>query len=149
MFYLNEKDFMENKELPADVVQAIVKFINANDLKTIACGRYDVNDKVCANIFESETAEDSGVFEMHKEYIDIHYLIEGKENIKYDTTDDCEILSEYDKAEDYQLFKVKTDNIAGVECGGFAVFLTGEKHNPCIANGQACKVKKAVFKVLK
>ena len=147
MLYLNEKDFRNCKELSTDIINAIVNFIDKHDLKRINCGRYDINENLYVNVFESTTKEDDGVFEEHRDFIDIQYLIEGKEIIKYETSDDFEALSEYDEKDDYQLFRVNTDKILQMNEGDFAIFPTLEKHKSCLINNLPCKVKKAVFKL--
>lgn len=147
MLYVNEKDFSKSKELRSDIVSDIISFIKNNDLKSIGCGRYDINENLYVNIFESTTKEDNGVFEEHREYVDIHYLIEGTEIIKYETNDNFEPLSEYDTNDDYQLFRVNTDKCLQMDEGDFAIFFTREKHKPCILDFCSCKIKKAVFKL--
>jgi YhcH/YjgK/YiaL family protein len=149
MLYVNEKDFSKCKELSANIVNDIISFIKNNDLKAIDCGRYDINEDLYVNIFESTTKEDDGVFEEHREYIDIHYLINGTEIIKYETKDNFESLSEYDTKDDYQLFRVNTDKCLQMNEGDFAIFFTKEKHKPSLTNNSPCKIKKAVFKLKK
>ena len=147
MLYVNEKDFSKCKELSSDAVNAIINFITKNDLKAINCGRYDINEDLYVNIFESTTKEDDGVFEEHREYVDIHYLINGTEIIKYETEDNFEPLSEYDIKDDYQLFRINTDKLLKMNEGDFAIFFTREKHKPALISDVSCKIKKAVFKL--
>lgn len=149
MLYLSEKNFRECKELNSVAVGNILSFIKNNDLKSIACGRYDISEGLFVNIFESQTKEDDGVFEEHREYVDIHYLIDGVENIKYKTCEKCKELSDYDKNGDYQLFEVDTNESVSLEEGDMAIFFTREKHKPCLTCKNSCTIKKAVFKLRK
>ena len=69
-------------------------------------GRHDFNDNVYVNAVSYETkSEFDGVFESHREYIDLDVLIQGEEKTYYSKKDEMTITKEYDGQEDYEFFK--------------------------------------------
>ena len=73
-------DNIKNAETYFNLDEKIKKgleFILNNDLTTFENGKYEIDgDKVTANIQEYDTKAE-GLFEAHKNYIDIQYVISG------------------------------------------------------------------------
>ena len=72
------------------------KFITDNDLSTMPNDKYAIDgDNVFVTIMDIiPSAEDTRVWEAHKEYIDIHYILSGCERIKIGYLADME-MGEY------------------------------------------------------
>ena len=86
-------------------------------------GRHDFNDRVYVNVVSYETKDGfDGIFESHREYIDLHVLIQGEEKIYYDKKEDMIVTKEYDSQGDYELLKgnkysaVDYTVMQGIEC---------------------------------
>ena len=86
-------------------------------------GRHDFNDKVYVNVVSYETKDRfDGIFESHREYIDLHVLIQGEEKIYYGDRKDMTVTKEYDSQGDYELLKgdkysaVDYTVMQGIEC---------------------------------
>ena len=124
---------------------SIVDFFNNNNMDELPNGRYELGNDNYINIFEYETKENDGVFESHKEYIDIHYIIYGREKIfwadKY-----AQKTQPYQKTGDYSLGKVKYADEVELN-GECCVFFPNEPHKAGVKLSKAEKVKKAVIKV--
>ena len=90
------------------------------------------------------------LFESHKKYIDIQYVVTGEE---YIDLCDQEILKATDDrldTDDIAFFE-NTDKFSRADLteGIFVVIFPGEAHKPCIApDGKGVKVKKAVAKII-
>lgn len=106
---------------------------------------------IYANIHTIETQELSAcAFEVHKEYIDLHYCIEGGEIIAYAPEGSLHEKSVYDKEKDYALF-MPTENckMTTIMPGGFAIFFPEELHAPKVFNGKDARIRKVVIKIHK
>lgn len=125
------------------------EFIKNNNLKEMATGEYEIIEgKVRANIQEY-TTKDEGLFEAHRKYVDIQYVISNKEIMEVVDVADLEPNSEYNVEKDYQFFNdsVKSDALK-VEEGYFTVFFPQDAHKPCMKIGKNETVKKVVIKIL-
>lgn len=131
--------------LSNEAKESIINFIINNDMGSLSNGRHEIGNNNYINVFEYETKDNDGVFELHHEYIDIHYAIHGEESVLYADNYDKE-TKEYQIDGDYSLGVVSNPNkvILG---GEFCIFLPNEPHNAGIIAKQKCKVKKAVFKI--
>lgn len=89
-------------------------------------------------------------FEAHRQYIDIHVLLSGEEQIQYAPLADMTTHTPYVDNDDYALFTQAAG--AGVRhlvlVPGFAaVFYPEDAHRPGIIAQAPCAVRKAVVKV--
>lgn len=102
-----------------------------------------------ANIHTTITIPGSeGVFEMHKNYADIHYCLAGGEAIKHSPIGKAEEKTVYDGEKDYQLFApTKQSSIAIMRPNSFAIFFPDELHMPKIQDGENLSVRKVVIKI--
>ena len=79
--------------------------------------------------------------EAHRKYIDIHYLINGVEQIGWKSRTQCQKREgQYDAAKDFELFADKPDAYVDVHPGAFAIFFPDDAHAPLIGRGQLHKV---------
>lgn len=72
-------------------------------------------------------------FENHQKFIDIHYIVEGEEQIGINSLEDLAPNMEYDSENDYQLFDGKPKEIVFLQKGSFLLLFPGEVH---ITGGQ-------------
>lgn len=90
------------------------------------------------------------LFESHKKYIDIQFVIWGSEII--DVCDTAALKATDDRLEtDDIAFYENTDTFstAYLTEGFFTVLFPGEAHRPCVApDGKGVKVRKAVAKII-
>ena len=126
-------------------VQDALACIRAGELDHLDCGRHELFDGVYVTVSSYETRKD-GVYEAHRKYIDIQYLLEGAERI--DIADLAQLRITQDYAEE-------TDCLLGLadgkpyllQAGQFLLLFPEEVHRPGMEAGAACTVKKAVIKV--
>lgn len=92
---------------------------------------------------------DLSKFENHQKFIDIHYIVKGKEIIGLTPVEDLEPNMEYNPNNDYQLFNGEVNESILLEEGDFLLLFPGEAHVTGGANENEFKdVDKIVFKVL-
>ena len=86
-----------------------------------------------------------GVWEAHRKYIDIQYILEGEELINFAWLNDLK-LGEYLEHSDHQ----KADGEGSplfLKAGEFAVFFPQDVHMPGLAVNKSVEVKKIVCKL--
>lgn len=93
---------------------------------------------------------DECLFESHKKYIDIQYVIDGSEKIDVCDTKTVKATDDRLDSDDiafYENTSVFTD--VYLTAGMFVVLFPGEAHRPCVApDGKGVKVRKAVAKII-
>lgn len=124
-----------------------LEFILNNDLSTYENGKYKIDgDIITANIQEYETKE-NGLFEAHRKYIDIQYVIKGFEKQGIKNISELSKNTEYDEEKDLQFFDGE-GSFVSVPAGYFTIFYPQDGHKPCITDEKQSQVKKVVIKIL-
>jgi YhcH/YjgK/YiaL family protein len=91
---------------------------------------------------------DFSKFENHQNFIDIHYIIKGQEQIGLTPVEELEPNMEYDQENDYQLFDGEVNETIILKEGEFILLFPGEAHvTGGIIGGLTSDIKKIVFKV--
>ena len=113
-------------------------------------GRHDFNENLYVNVVYYETKNADcfdGIFESHKDFVDLHVLIDGEEKIFYGDKSDMVVTKEYDKSGDYELLKgkkytfVEYGKLQGVELP------VNEPHMAGYLSGKRQKILKAIVKI--
>ena len=138
----------ELMQLGIPYLEKIHNFIKDNNLMQLESGRYELGDACYASISEYDTKKDEEVvYEAHEQYIDVQYLILGKEIVWLTSKENSDCIRKYDKVGDYALYKsVRAESII-LPSGYFLVLQPNDLHSPCHAVADSEKVKKIVFKI--
>lgn len=131
------------------------KFIKAFDylrqtgLSTLEKGKYEIDGKdIFAIVNEYDTVDPSGEqMESHKKYIDVQYIIKGKEQIGHAILQGQTPSKAYDEDADYMLFGEKPSFFSLFEEDMFAIFFPSDLHMPNLQAGKSGQVKKVVIKI--
>lgn len=104
------------------------------------------SDGIRCNVCVLDTSkEDEKLLEAHRDYLDIHYMIDGSEAIGYADINTLETDTEYNSQDDYLLLKGDMYKIFLKE-GDFCIVFPEDAHAPAMrANDD--KVKKAIVKI--
>ncbi len=98
------------------------------------------------NVCVLDTPEAEGkLLEAHRDYLDIHYVLEGSEAIGYAHIDTLETDTEYNSQDDYLLLKGKMSKVYLNE-GDFCVVFPEDAHAP-VLRAYNDNVKKAIVKI--
>lgn len=116
----------------------------------IAVGSYQINPRVKAIVSEYETkiVNELG-YEAHRDYIDIQYLIGGKEVINSLPLEYLKEIKPYNKGKDaafYEATNIKPQELL-LGHGYFAILFPQDGHMPQLCVSKPEKVKKVVIKV--
>lgn len=125
-------------------------FLRDNDLTKMEIKRHDIDgDNLYAPISEYYSKKDEDAkYESHQKYIDIQYVIGGKELIGITTMDDIkEVLQSYDAVKDVMFMTVNKINNRKADPGRFFVFFPNDVHRPGLRDGDSTLVRKVVVKV--
>ena len=111
-------------------------------------GVYELQGKnLFAKVQEYETRT-AGYLEVHNEYIDIQFMVEGIERVEYAYRDGLEPAMPYDEKED-ALFLRDCDRGFSFDLtsGNCAIFFPGDAHKPAMCIDAPKTAKKVVLKV--
>ena len=93
--------------------------------------------------------EKEGFLEGHKKYIDIHLVLEGKENIGYVPNSKVVVSKEYDSEGDYEIYKGDVETFLTLDNTKFLALFPEEPHMALVKVGEEPQtIKKVIFKIL-
>ncbi len=126
------------------------EFLRSGDLSKLAPGRHEIDgENIYAMMNEYTTrGPDSALFEAHRKYIDIQYMVSGKELIGLaPLSSKTDVTQPYSDAGDAELFHVKGSKSLKASPGRFFIFFPDDAHSPGISDGAAMFVRKVVVKI--
>lgn len=123
-------------------------FLKEQDLKTLSVGKHEIDgENVYASVTENPSKNfDSTQWEAHRKYIDIQYVIEGKELIGVAAVSQATVIKPYDGKKDVANYSTKGKMLRAVP-GTFFIFFPADVHRPNITPGGNEMVRKIVIKV--
>jgi len=111
-------------------------------------GKYKIEgDKIFGLVQRYYTQpSDKLVWEAHRKYIDLQYILKGTENIGYSHINNMQPISDYIDIDDYILFSGEGSYLKLNE-GFFAIFFPDDCHKVRIIEDDISEVKKVVVKI--
>ena len=144
------KDTLTRAEAYYKISQNLKKgfeWIKKNDLKKLADGRYEIDDKIYANV-QTYLTKDDAPYEAHREYIDIQYMIVGEELSGVTDYSNCSTTEEYNKEKDIEFLSCNLpEQFYKIQKGEFFVFFPHDAHKPALKVSENKSVKKVIVKV--
>lgn len=113
-------------------------------------GRLDGKEEILyANCMQIETSTDSDrLWEMHRDYIDVHVVVEGSEVIQLSALEVAKIETPYNEQIDASMYTAESIASFLAEPGWFVVFFPGEIHRAgTAAKGKSTQISKFVMKI--
>ncbi len=125
------------------------EFLLNNNLKSLKEGKYEIQgNKIFANVQNLTTKEKSEKkWEAHKKYIDIQYLITGKECMGYGIYKNFKSIKNYDTNKDVEFLKGEKYNYINLEEGEFIIFYPNDVHAPMLSVNNSENIKKVIIKI--
>lgn len=132
-------------------MQTAIDFLNQLETKELAEGKIEIDG---SNVFAfsqrytTKPAEEV-LYEAHREYLDIQYMISGSERMGWTPIDQLTITQEYDTDGDCVLGKPAAENAqTPFHAGQVMILHPSDAHAPGInLNGASQEVRKLVLKV--
>ena len=123
------------------------EWLRTVDLNIMPDGKYIIDDSNYANV-QSYTTKDDAMYEAHRNYVDIQYMIEGEELAGVTDYSNCDVVKNYNKEDDIEFLQSKVaEEFYKIKQGEFFIFFPHDAHKPAIKNKINENVKKVVIKV--
>jgi YhcH/YjgK/YiaL family protein len=144
-------DQLKNAKIYLSIGEGISKalqYLGTTDFSNLEPGRYDIDgDNIYAVVSLYNTKPFSATkWEAHKKYIDVQYVVSGKEKMGSTSFDKVIPIEEYNKDNDCTIYK-GDGNYIFVEEGSFVIFFPTDVHMPGVSVNIPKEVKKVVIKV--
>ncbi len=126
------------------------EFLKTHDLQNLELKRYDIDgDNLFATVSEYTTqSEDEKHYEAHRKYVDIQYVISGREEIGVSPlADTTQTFQNYDPAKDIGFYAVNPVKNYEATPRNFFIFFPSDAHRPGLDPGEKTQVKKLVIKL--
>lgn len=147
---MNKRSFAEQNIRNPKAWQAAYAFLKKNDLATLPSARYNLlDDGTYATISEYYTkAPDTLLYESHKKFIDIQYVISGKEKMGITHVGKSpNIVKEYNPEKDIVFYSMEDSAVRLADQKHFFVFFPADAHKPGIKADEPSQVRKVVVKI--
>ena len=148
MIYDRVRNIKQYKGISENLDKAI-EFLYKADFKKLNDGKNEIDgDHVFANIMYYDTKDiEHGVKEAHQVYIDIHFIISGKEQVLVSDISELEIVGEYVEEDDCAFYKGNMNTYCTIQDDYFVICFPNDVHTPAIKVDESEYVKKMVVKV--
>ena len=125
-------------------------FLINTDLKSLPDGKYEIDgNEIFANVQTLKTkAKEDKKWEVHRKYIDIQYVIKGREKMGYGILEDFKtIVSHYTPEKDLEFLDGEKYNYIDVYEGDFVMFYPNDVHAPMLKVNNEEEIKKVIVKI--
>ena len=146
------KDKLDNAETYYGVSENLKKgfeWLKTQDLDNLPSQKYYIDgDYMYANLQEYATKEDA-LYEAHRKYIDIQYMIKGEELVGVCDREICKDEVRYEEASDIEFMSCDSDNNwQTLRSGEFLVLFPNDAHKPSITPKEHFDMKNIVKKIV-
>ncbi len=144
----NYLEFARQYEVNKQYWDKAIAFLNDPKLDTLKPGKYVIDgDNVYATITNAPSKTfDQSAWESHRNYIDLQYVIRGKEKIGVAPVSSATIIKPYDASRDAANYNTYGRFYIAAP-GEFLLFFPGDAHRPNIKVESYDTVKKLVIKI--
>lgn len=139
-------DYLQNADRYSSLHAAFAggfAFLRRADSAELPDGRHDIDgERLFAVISRIEgRGREKSLLEAHRRYIDIQFVIGGKDNIGWMPIADCQrVASPYDATKDFEFFFDRPATWLEVPAGAFGIFYPEDAHAPLATSGPIHKV---------
>lgn len=139
---LDEYLFLEEQ------VKRCFSYAETHDLLAFEKGSHEIDgENLFVNIVEYETTDAKNRFwEAHKNYLDVHLMLRGTEQIDLNFIQNME-LKEFVPKDDFLPMEGEKNSSVVLTDGDFLICYPGDGHRTAVAVNGSEKIKKAIFKV--
>lgn len=125
-------------------------FLKSANLKNLPLGKQELEGEhvfVTVQQYFGKEKPDA-LYESHKKYIDIQYVIDGEELIGLTTIDKVKVKEPYNEEKDISFYDFDGGDYLKATPEKFFIFFPEDVHRPSIAAGDSILIKKIVVKIL-
>jgi len=131
-------------------IAAGLALLNESRVQTSESGRYEIDgDNLYFVVDQYETApQEQGRLESHRKYIDIQFVLSGREWIGCRPIESLQVETPYDAKKDIEFYhRAEPMTRVAMEAGTFAIFWPHDAHMPGRMFDKPARVKKIVVKI--
>lgn len=141
--HLEEFGFLE------DSVKKCFAYLKDHDLMSYEKGTHEIDGgRLFVNVVEyTTTAAENRFWEAHKDYLDVHVMLKGQEQIDVNFIQNME-LKEYVKKDDFLPMEGEKNASVVLREGDFLVCYPSDGHRTAVQVEEPETIKKAIFKVV-
>lgn len=146
---VNKKEFAIRYFKNKDRWDKAFNFLKHEDLSKISVGNHELDHQdVFVKVTEYYSKNPEKVlFEVHRNYSDIQYVISGVENIQFAKSEGATLKVPYDLTKDIEFYQAKINQSLLAKPGTCFLIFPKELHRPSIMVKDSVWVKKIVIKV--
>jgi YhcH/YjgK/YiaL family protein len=121
-------------------------FVFIETIKDMPVGRYE-RGNMYALVQEGGTNPiEAGIFESHRKYIDIQYLVEGKEILEWNNTINLDEIISYDESKDAAFYSGSGKKV-NLDKDMFYILFSHDGHKCCVHYDKQTTYRKVVLKL--
>ena len=141
--HLEEFGFLE------DSVKKCFAYLKDHDLASYEKGTHEIDgERLFVNVVEyTTTAAENRFWEAHKDYLDVHVMLKGQEQIDVNFIQNME-LKEYVKKDDFLPMEREKNASVVLREGDFLVCYPSDGHRTAVQVEEPETIKKGIFKVV-
>jgi len=148
---VNVNEFSDQYHKNRNYWKTAFNYLKNTDLDTVTPGRYDIDvNNVYIIVTDGKTkAFEDAKWENHRKYIDIQYVVRGKEKMGIAPLSKAKVTEAYDEARDIAFNSVAEQDSKYyiAEPGTFLIFFPQDAHRPAIKVEGYETVRKVVIKI--
>ncbi len=143
-------DVLENKELYYGVhknMKPAFEFIEKAVKENLEVGRYELDGKNLFALVQEYDSKTEAKWEYHRKYIDIQFIVSGKEIITWDNIRNVPDGVEYNEEKDIAKFDMDGGTDVIMEAGYYNILYPQDLHQPGRVFDKVEPIKKIVVKI--
>lgn len=137
------------EEVPA--LEEVAAFVKKFNDEKLGDGRYEIDgERIFANVqsYRTKPQTEDMMFEAHKKYIDVQYIISGIETIRWAKLDNVALVEErYSKGDDIAFYEGDVGCDFVLTKNTFLLLYPADAHLPGLSSEKDVNVRKIVFKI--
>lgn len=137
---------MKNNDFNDKRVKLVLDYIKSATFSALEDGRINITDTIWANLQTYQTKMDA-LFEAHRKYIDVQYIISGTEKIGVADLKTCQPEIPYDTEKDIEFLNTNKSTYIEMQQGDYLVLYPKDAHKPSISIDESVEVRKLVAKI--
>lgn len=147
MIFGNTKNLSEYAFLPK-AVQECFEYAKTHDLISYSKGSHEIDgERLFVNIVEyTTTTAEERFWEAHKNYLDLHLMLDGTEQIDLNFIENMQ-LKEFVPKDDFLPMDGEKNSSVVLTPGDFLICYPADGHRTAVAVDKPQAIKKAIFKI--
>lgn len=135
----------------APQLEKVETFVKEFKEKKLPDGTYEIDGKhlfASVQSYRTKTQTADMMFEAHRKYIDLQYIVSGIEKIRWAKTDSVDLVQErYSKGEDIAFYEGYATFDFVLSKGNYLLLFPEDAHLPGLSVQKDVNVRKIVFKI--